>query len=337
MGPDGPSTGFDTGGTLFLKGHRCGYFCAAAVPDGEAARAKGPARRSAGRGSVLLAVWLIVAASASALAAADPAEEAKSAGAAASCLRVMTLNVAHGRGVAQHQATQTRDEIVANLQKIAELIRRQRPDILALQEADGPSLWSGWFDHVQWLGDKTQMDYRYRGAHVDRLGLCYGTALLSRQKLLEPFSVAFAPSPPTPTKGFVAGKVIWPGRPEMLVQVVSVHLDFSRPAVRARQVAELVKRLGQASRPLVVMGDFNAQWSDRHSAVRSTAEGLGLRAYQPETDRLSTFPLLKRRLDWILISQELEFEEYSTLPDEVSDHRAVMAVLRLAGPPKSEH
>ncbi len=248
----------------------------------------------------------------------------------------MTLNVAHGRGVGGHQATQTRDQIVANLQKVAQLVRRQRPDILALQEADGPSIWSGLFDHVQWLGDKTAMEHRYRGAHVDRVGLCYGTALVSRTKLIEPFSVAFAPSPPTPTKGFVAAKVAWPGRPKTLVQVVSVHLDFARSGVRTQQVTEMAKRLSGAEQPLIVMGDFNAEWSDRHSAVQAAAAALHLRAYRPEADKPHTFPRLGRRLDWILVSKDLEFAEYSTLPDEVSDHRAVVAVLRLADQSKAE-
>lgn len=291
-------------------------------------------------GMLLLAlVWLAAGSWASSWAAEPEARDEPPAGPraadGATCsLRVMSLNVAHGRGTGQHQATQSREEIVANLQKVAELIRRHRPDVVALQEADGPSLWSGWFDHVQWLGDKTQLEHRYRGAHVDRIGLCYGTAILSRHNLLEPFSVAFTPSPPTPTKGFVAAKVAWPGRPETLIQVVSLHLDFARPAVRTRQVNELVKRLGENKYPLVVMGDFNAQWSDRHSAVRAAAEALGLRAYQPDADKPFTFPSLKRWLDWILISEELEFEEYATLPEAVSDHRAVMAVLRLAGQPK---
>lgn len=141
----------------------------------------------------------------------------------------------------------------------------------------------------------------------------------------------FTRLPPTPTKGFVAAKLAWPGCPDVLVQVVSVHLDFARSTVRNRQVDEMVKRLAEKKQPRVVMGDFNAQWSDQRSAVRSAAEALGLRAYRPESGKPYTFVTLKRRLDWILISEELEFEQYATLPEAVSDHRAVLAVLRLAG------
>ena len=36
----------------------------------------------------------------------------------------------------------------------------------------------------------------------------------------------------------------------------------------------------------------------------------------------------KKRLDWILVSSPLEMVEYKTLPDPISDHRAVVAVLK---------
>lgn len=127
-------------------------------------------------GGALLPLALAVVGTAGPAGGAEPAANAKPgsgpnpAAEGANFLRVMTLNLAHGRGIEGHQATQTAKEIAANLQKVAELIRRHRPDVVALQEADGASVWSGWFDHVQWLSDKTSMEHRYRGAHVDRLG-----------------------------------------------------------------------------------------------------------------------------------------------------------------------
>ncbi|MCR4413507.1 MAG: endonuclease/exonuclease/phosphatase family protein [Thermoguttaceae bacterium] len=245
-------------------------------------------------------------------------------------LRVMTLNVAHGRGPDKHQAGQERTEIEANLKKVAELIRREQPHVVALQEADGPSLWSGRFDHVKRLSQIAEMQHSFRGKHVDAMGLSYGTALLSRLPLDHPFSVTFAPSPPTPSKGFVAATIAWPDRPETNVQVVSVHLDFARKEVRRSQVKEMVHRLSDGKHPLIVLGDFNCQWSDDHSAVRAAAEGLKLRAYRPDDRDLETFPTLKRRIDWVLISQRLEFVEYKTLADSVSDHRGVIAGVRLA-------
>jgi endonuclease/exonuclease/phosphatase family metal-dependent hydrolase len=59
-------------------------------------------------------------------------------------------------------------------------------------------------------------------------------------------------------------------------------------------------------------------------------ETLGLRAFEPHW-RSPTFPANRprRRLDWILISRELDFRGYGTLPIHLSDHLLVMADLVL--------
>ena len=63
-------------------------------------------------------------------------------------LRVMTLNMAHGRGDSFHQLLQTTDTTMGNLDAIALMLNREQPDVIALQEADGPSFWSGNFNHI---------------------------------------------------------------------------------------------------------------------------------------------------------------------------------------------
>ena len=110
--------------------------------------------------------------------------------------------------------------------------------------------------------------------------------------------------------------------------VVSVHLDFLRAGVRARQVARMVEVLAPRGRPLVVMGDFNAEWHDESSAVQRLADSLGLVAHAPEV-RAHTFPAFRARLDWILVSPQLAFERHEVLSDVVSDHLPVIADLSL--------
>ena len=75
---------------------------------------------------------------------------------------------------------------------------------------------------------------------------------------------------------------------------------------------------------LVIMGDFNADWTVEASPVRELARRLGLRAFEPTRDGLGTYKRNKR-LDWILISSELRFIDYTVLPRVVSDHLAVVA------------
>jgi endonuclease/exonuclease/phosphatase family metal-dependent hydrolase len=149
--------------------------------------------------------------------------------------------------------------------------------------------------------------------------------------LREPLAITFDVSPPTFSKGFVVATIDWPGEPNINVDVVSVHLDFLRKNVRERQAEDMIDKLSSRGRPLIVMGDFNSEWKSRKSSVRAIAEGLNLKAYQPVSLEMDTFPLLRRRMDWILISDELEFVTYKVLPDVISDHYGVVCEIRRTG------
>jgi endonuclease/exonuclease/phosphatase family metal-dependent hydrolase len=93
----------------------------------------------------------------------------------------------------------------------------------------------------------------------------------------------------------------------------------------------MVGLLSKRGNPLIVMGDFNCQLQDSNKVLDILEDGLLLSAYALYSKELQTFPLLNRRLDWILISPELEFQNYAVLDDHVSDHSAVVAELMLAG------
>lgn len=243
-------------------------------------------------------------------------------------LKVMTLNLAHGRSTGFHQALKLKRTIRRNLGAVAEVLRRERPDVVAFQEADGPSFWSGGFDHVDFIADASDLRWRMRGRHVVAPRMQYGTALATRLPLDAPLSVSFAPSPPTFTKGFVVATVTHPEAPDCPIDVVSVHLDFARAAIRRRQVETLIDELRARDRLRVVVGDFNTTWGAREGALRRLAEALGLRCHDPEAP-LITFPFHKSRLDWIFVSRALEITEHRVLPDVISDHRGVLAGLRL--------
>ena len=240
---------------------------------------------------------------------------------------VMTLNAAHGRADGVHQALLSEERITENLDQIALVLNDLSPEVVALQEADGPSLWSGRFDHVAYLADAGGYEHALRGEHVSGLKLSYGTALLSRYPLENEASITFPPSPPLFPKGFVVGEVEVPGVGP--VTVASVHLDFARESVRQEQVERLAEELADRPRPLIVMGDFNCDWDDE-TTLPGLAEQLGLKVFKPE-DTTTTFPKLGKRLDWIFVSDELEFVDYKVIGAELSDHRAVVARLRVVG------
>lgn len=250
-----------------------------------------------------------------------------------SSLRLFSLNVAHGRHVAANKPIILRHTAQRNLRHIAETMRGLTPDVVALQEADGPSAWSGNFDHVATLAQQADLVDHYRGEHnpfqLGRFRLSSGTALLANQPLQDPLSHRFNISW-RDTKGFVAATVAIPAWGGVEVDIVSVHLDFLIPRVRRRQILQLAERLVPRQRPVVVVGDLNCCWKWERRSLELLMETLGLEAYEPHA-KAPTFPSNRpiRRLDWVLVSPELSYAGYHTLPVPLSDHLGVVADLKL--------
>jgi len=249
-------------------------------------------------------------------------------------LKVMTLNMAHGRGDSFHQLFQTTATTLGNLDAIAVMLSREQPDIVALQEADGPSFWSGNFNHLAYLADRSPFSWAVNGRQVEGLGLAYGAALLSRVELQQPESIIFDPSLSMLRKGFVVSTIDWPGQPGVKVDIVSLHLDFSSEYTRRSQARELIAVMQGRGHPMIIMGDFNTDWKHADSTVHLITRELDLSAYSPGVGGLETFPLSDKRLDWILLSDGLEFSSYRVVADVLSDHRGVIAEISLARLPE---
>lgn len=244
-------------------------------------------------------------------------------------LSLMTLNTAHGRGRGAHQLLQRSERQRQNLDAIAAVLQREQPALVALQEADGECVWSGSFNHVRYLAESGGLRQYVRGELVSWPGLSHGIALMSQLDLDDPLAVTFRPSPGGTAKGYVISTIEWPGEPDLQVDVVSVHLEAFRPSLRERQAEDLVAVVSQRERPLIVMGDFNTHWGGRREVLPRLAAALELQAYEPNARGHASLPMLGRRLDWILISDEFEFLRYETLDDSLSDHRAVVAEIGL--------
>ncbi len=248
----------------------------------------------------------------------------------AQTLRVASLNLAHGRGLAANQIGLERESVDVNLNSIAAVVAREKPDVLAVQEADASSSWSGSFDHVRRLADVTGYSHVYHGLHFDaaalRLKASYGTALLASRELNHAVSYRL-PAGTWHSKGFVMADIEFAGRPLL---VTSVHLNSMSSSARRKQIDRLVSILEDAGKPIVLMGDLNSQWHHENDAVRLLASRLDLQPYYPISDTLMTFRANApgKRIDWILISPQLEFVDYRVWPDRVSDHLGVSAELR---------
>lgn len=247
-------------------------------------------------------------------------------------LTLVTINLAHGRQGSVNQMLVSTNKTYKNLDDIAAFLVKYDADVVALQEADSPSWWSGKFDHVDYLAQQGQFPFYAYAEHAQLWMGNYGTAILSRLPIASALGLTFPSTPPTASKGFTLAQIQWPtGQGDSrLVDVISVHLDFSRKSVRVEQLDELVTVIKTRDKPLIIMGDFNSEWLAEQYLVDSIADSSTMHVYNAASEDLSTYK--DKRLDWILLSKDLVFDSYQVAPDALSDHRAVIARVRFKSP-----
>jgi endonuclease/exonuclease/phosphatase family metal-dependent hydrolase len=244
-------------------------------------------------------------------------------------LKVISLNAAHSRSMGLHQVLQSQDDARANLDSMVSMLTREQADIVALQEVDGPSIWSGKFDHVNYLARAAGYGSTVRGTHMKAPGLDYGTAIIARVPLDDAESKGFDAEISLARKGFVISSLQWPGRLDTKIDVVSVHLDPLLSGARKQQVRDLMQVIKRRGRPVIVMGDLNDDWQDEDSAARLLAKALGMTAELQTCEECHTHRRMKNFVDWIMVSPEIQIDYFGVVPDEVSDHFAVSATLSL--------
>lgn len=237
-------------------------------------------------------------------------------------LRVMTLNLAHGRARALAQSSaRPAHWFRANLDAIAAVIRREQPDLVALQEAELGSRWAGDFDHVAYLAELGGLPAIAATPHVRSEGrFRYGTALLGRTPWLDHGGDDFDAQGRW-HKGYSWATTCFAGAP---LTAISLHLDFASASRRRVQARQLADTFASRTEPLLVLGDFNDEYRGAHSPVAAIAAALELHTVDPLARRPATYGS-GRRLDWILASARLRFRDHRVLPDRISDHYAVLA------------
>ncbi|GAA5315368.1 MAG: hypothetical protein AseanaTS_05730 [Candidatus Pelagadaptatus aseana] len=244
-------------------------------------------------------------------------------------LTLVSLNMAHGRADSFSQVFLSGEEITSNLSEISNFLESTNADLVALQELDGPSSWSGNFSHNDYLAATAGYAHSIRSDYVDQPWGQYGSGVLSKLPVKESFGAVFSSAFPSPDKGFTLAEVRWllPDGDTVNVDVVSVHLDFSRSSVREQQIQELTDTLKDRNNPRILMGDFNSDWLGSELTLKTLSQGASVHTFEPDSTSLVTYG--DRRLDWILLSPELEFVDYHHSDKIMSDHLAIVARVRL--------
>ncbi len=199
---------------------------------------------------------------------------------------------------------------------VADFIRRERADIVTLQEVTGKT---------RRVIDILAEDYPFQIlCPTGRVG---GQAVLSR-----------LPRAPGDSEGCAErGGMAWMrvmvgGKP---VSIASLHLSWPYPFGQERHINQMEDYMRDLPRPVLLAGDFNAApWSyavDRVEAATGTTVAGGLR-FSFDIEIRSWAPPLAMPIDHILLPSGLVPLEVRLGPGPGSDHRSVIA--RLALPPR---
>jgi endonuclease/exonuclease/phosphatase family metal-dependent hydrolase len=248
-------------------------------------------------------------------------------------LSLVTFNIAHGRGLTPIQGLTSRRKIRENLLKIARLLQRLDPDIVALQEIDECSRWAGNFDHLEYLRLHAGYPYAIFGINNRRTGLlnlCYGNAILSKHPIVESETIVFGRSK-VGEKGFLFVELDVEGR---RVPLVNLHLHYRSKEHRFIQTDRLLAWLRDkqsqhrerwALSP-IVCGDLNnpGHRSDATASLLSHLSDYGDYVLHPQNGRTFPSPLPSRLLDFVFLPSSSCFEVRSeVIRSYLSDHRPV--------------
>jgi endonuclease/exonuclease/phosphatase family metal-dependent hydrolase len=254
-------------------------------------------------------------------------------------LRLVTFNIAHGRGLAPIQGLTSARKLRANLRRISDLLGRLKADVVALQEVDECSVWAGSFDHLDYIRAHAGFPHAAYGINNRRSGLmnlCYGNAVLSRFPIAETETVVFGQKR-LGEKGFLFAELKVGHR---LVPVVNLHLHFSSRRKRLVQLDQLVHwiRLKEKLRGRhwavapIVCGDFNTPdtGDDATSALLSHLTDYGDYRLHPFMAPTFPSPLPRRALDFVFVPPGCHAVRSEVVRTLLSDHRPVLVEFSVA-------
>ena len=233
----------------------------------------------------------------------------------ADTLRILAYNIHHGEGM---------DEVV-DLDRVAELILRVDPDVVALQEVDSVVDRTGRVDQAAELGRLTGMTPVF-GRFMAYQGGAYGMAILSRWRIRDVVNHRL-PDGEEPRSGLTV--VVTSPTTGQAVRLAGIHF-YRTEEERANQAAALERLLDSgpgAELPTILAGDFNSEPDTR------VIEGLSRRwTIVDKGDDALTFSSFDpvREIDFVMLRPGDRFEVISErLLDEpvISDHRPVVVEL----------
>jgi endonuclease/exonuclease/phosphatase family metal-dependent hydrolase len=230
-------------------------------------------------------------------------------------LRVLTYNTHHGEG----------NDGRVDLERIAAIIRRASPDVVALQELDNRARRSGRVAQAEEYSRLTGLHAQF-GKAMPFDGGSYGQALLSRWPL-DAFTVHSLPGPSGREPRIAVSAMVSPPSSTPF-RFVGTHLDAAQDdGERWLQAGRLIELFAQDSFPTVLTGDLNAPPTSR-VMQRMFGHWKDAAAHHPQPTIPSEAP--RERIDYVLLHPPGAWNVSSieVIAESVaSDHRPLGAEL----------
>ena len=230
-------------------------------------------------------------------------------------LRVLCYNIHHGEGL----------DGKVDLPRLADVIRRTEPDLVALQEVDDRTQRTGHVNQIEVLAELTRLHGRF-AKQLDYEGGGYGQAILSRFPLSE-IEVRWLPGMPARERRIVASVTVEANGAALTF--ASTHLHHANTAIREQQADALNRLFAGEDRPVVLAGDLNATPDSKPITILRQH----WQSATAEMDEMLTFPAGKpeRQLDYVLFRPRGRFHVHSVHVIEepvASDHRPLLVEFR---------
>lgn len=224
-------------------------------------------------------------------------------------LRVLTYNIHHGEGTDEQ----------FDYKRLATVIKKLEPDIVALQEVDCGTERASGVDQARLLAKLCHMHYAF-GQAMPHQGGQYGDAILSRfpieKTVVHPLPYQLDLEPRAAVEVMIHPAGVGP------ISFVSTHLCHKSSELRTLQTRRLNQLFpaGQGA-PIVLAGDFNA---------RPGSEPMNVLLGGGWIDAVSP----RSVIDYVLVRQcdPWTIKEVTIIEEPiVSDHSPVLVVLQWRG------
>ncbi len=249
-------------------------------------------------------------------------------------LRILLLNFGYGTGangsVLSYIKTAPRFFFAGRSKslQLADLVKKEAPDIIALVEVDGGSVRSGFMP--QW-----QEIIELGGYSVLAMNKYLPGSIWNRAPILGMHMSAVLYYESIGTPSFCESLYFSIGMKRLVLRfsasdydlyLVHMALDFPTRSIQHSELQLMIQKRS-LGRPVIVAGDFNSFGS--RDELNSLCEMAGLQ-FGSRTP-LDTYPAYKpeKELENILVSKSVKVVSCEVLPNIISDHRALLMNLEL--------